>query len=298
MKRPAIYSALIHLLVLLFLTIGFYNPFQKAQVVDQPLMVEFVQIDEQSAAPQITPQARPEEIQQPPEPPKPAPPPPPPLPQPPEPQPAKPEPQKPEPMPEPPLEAIPDPIAPKEKPREEKKVPPEKTPKEKPPKESPPKKQKAEITLDQKKKPPKQKEEAKKPSKNFDDLLNEIESADDGAPTRGKGAPASRIGPVITASEKDALSQHMRKCWIIPAGIRDAKDMRVPIKLKLARDGTVLEAKIMDTTRMTREPSYRSAAESARRAVLNPKCSPLPIPLDKYDQFKEFIFNFDPKEMF
>jgi hypothetical protein len=54
----------------------------------------------------------------------------------------------------------------------------------------------------------------------------------------------------------------------------------------------------MDKGRMTNDLSYRTAAESARRAVLDPRCSPLPIPQDKYEMFKEFIFNFDPKEMF
>ncbi len=255
-------------------------------------MIEFVQVAEQSAAPQLAPEVI-KEVEQPeapkPTPPEPKPEPPQPAPQP-EPQP-EPEPIKPEPQPEPkPVEAepIPDPKAkqkPKEKPKEEKP------------------KQKAEITLDKKKKPKSKtdddkKEKKKKPSKSFDDLLSEIEKADDGAPSRGKGAPATTIGPVLTASEKDALSRHMSKCWLIPAGLRDARDIRVPIKINVAPDGTVQKAEIMDKGRMAADRAYRTAAESARRAVLDPNCSPLPIPRDKYDIFKEFIFNFDPKEMF
>lgn len=259
-------------------------------------MVEFVQVAEQSAAPQLAPEVI-KEVEQPempkPTPPEPKPEPPQPAPQP-EPQPEpEPEPIKPEPQPEPkPVEAepIPDPKA-KKKPK----------PKEKPKEEKP--KQKAEITLDKKKKPKSKtdddkKEKKKKPSKSFDDLLSEIEKTDDGAPSRGKGAPATTIGPVLTASEKDALSRHMSKCWLIPAGLRDARDIRVPIKINVAQDGTVQKAEIMDKGRMAGDRAYRTAAESARRAVLDPNCSPLPIPRDKYEMFKEFIFNFDPKEMF
>lgn len=298
MKRPLIYSALLHLTVLLFLLVGFYSPFERTKLSETPVMIEFVQVAEQSAAPQLAPEVL-KEAEQPelpkPAPPQPAPPQPAPVVQPqpePEPEPIKPEPPKPELKPEPkPVEAepIPDPRA-KQKPKEKRK-------------EEKPKQKKAEITLDKKKKQvskvdDKKKDKKKKPSKSFDDLLNEIEKADDGAPSRGKGAPAATIGPVLTASEIGALSRHMSKCWLIPAGLRDARNIRVPIKINVARDGTVQKAEIMEKSRMTNDLAYRTAAESARRAVLDPLCSPLPIPQDKYDMFKEFIFNFDPKEMF
>lgn len=301
MKRPLIYSALLHFTVIVLLLIGFYNPFERTKLTETPMMIEFVSVAEQSAAPQLAPEVI-KEVEQP-EPPKPTPLPTPPQPDPtppepqpepqpqPEPEPVKPEPPKPEekpdPKPEPEAEPIPDPKA-KEKPKEK-------------PKEKKPEKQKVDITLDKKKKStPKKddkKDKKKKPSKSFDDLLNEIEKDEDGAQSRGKGAPAATIGPVLTASEKDALSQHMARCWIIPAALRGEKNLRVPIELHVSRDGTVQKAEIMDKARMGREPAYRTAAESARRAVLDPNCSPLPIPQDKYEMFKKFIFNFDPKEM-
>jgi hypothetical protein len=312
MKRPLIYSATLHITVLILLLIGFYNPFESTKRQETPMMIEFVNIAEQSAAPMLAPEVI-KEVEQPeapkptPAPPSPQPDPepaPPPEPQPqPEPEPVKPEPLKPEPQPDPQpdqAELIPDPKAKKlkekEKPKEEKK------------------KQKAEITLDKKKKPKSKADEKKddkkkdkkkkssKPSKSLEDIFNELENEqandDEGEPSRGKGAPAATIGPVLTASEKDALSRHMSRCWLIPAGLRDARNIRVPIKINVARDGTVLKAEIQEKGRMASDTAYRTAAESARRAVLDPNCSPLPIPPDKYEIFKEFVFNFDPKEMF
>jgi len=296
MKRSFIYSALLHFTVLIFLLIGFYNPFQRKTPIETPIMIEFVQVAEQSAAPHLAPEGVQEAAPQP-TPPKPIPTKPEPVLQAPQPQPIfkpKSEPVKVEPKPDPKpepeeAESIPDPQL-KKKPKEK-------------PKEETQKKQKAEITLDKKKKPTSktddtQKDKKKKPLKSFDDLLSEIERNDDGAPSKGKGAPASAIGPILTASEKDVLSRHMARCWLIPAGLRDARDIRVPIKINVARDGTVQNAEIQDKGRMVKDPAYRTAAESARRAVLDPRCSPLPIPPDKYEIFKEFIFNFDPKEMF
>ncbi len=47
----------------------------------------------------------------------------------------------------------------------------------------------------------------------------------------------------------------------------------------------------MDLASYEKNPIYRAAADSARRAVKD--CSPLPLPKNKYDLFKVFTFNFD-----
>ena len=46
------------------------------------------------------------------------------------------------------------------------------------------------------------------------------------------------------------------------------------------------------------DPSFRTAAEAAMRAVNNPDCSPLLLPADKYEQWKEINFTFDFSWMF
>ncbi|GIR66634.1 MAG: hypothetical protein CM15mP70_17410 [Pelagibacteraceae bacterium] len=46
------------------------------------------------------------------------------------------------------------------------------------------------------------------------------------------------------------------------------------------------------------DPSFRTAAEAAMRAVNNPDCSPLLLPEDKYDLWKEINFTFDFSWMF
>jgi hypothetical protein len=45
------------------------------------------------------------------------------------------------------------------------------------------------------------------------------------------------------------------------------------------------------------DPFYRSAAESALRAVLNPQCSPLKLPPEKFDQWKTLELTFNPKDL-
>jgi len=59
----------------------------------------------------------------------------------------------------------------------------------------------------------------------------------------------------------------------------------------------VRDARIVDQGRMSTDSFFRAAAESAMRAVLNPRCNPLKLPREKYDVWKSFILNFNPKEM-
>ena len=97
-------------------------------------------------------------------------------------------------------------------------------------------------------------------------------------------------------SEIDAIRRQIEGCWNIPAGARDAGSLVVRIRVWVNPDGTVAQARILDASRMATDVFFRAAAETALRAVLNPRCSPLPIPPKKYDQFKVLILHFNPKQ--
>ena len=57
-------------------------------------------------------------------------------------------------------------------------------------------------------------------------------------------------------------------------------------------DGTVTFVESMDSTRFKTDRFYRTAARAAVRAV--EECSPLPLPAEKHEVWKDFIFHFDP----
>jgi len=97
-------------------------------------------------------------------------------------------------------------------------------------------------------------------------------------------------------SELDAIRQQISSCWNVPVGARDAANLIVEIQVAMNPDATVREARVTDQARMA-DPFYRAAAESAVRAVLNPRCNPLRLPLEKYDLWKTFILTFNPKDM-
>ena len=111
-------------------------------------------------------------------------------------------------------------------------------------------------------------------------------------------------GNAIRASEKlvvsplglsdiDRIRQHVSSCWSPPIGTAGANTLIVDIIVTLDRDGEVLTAEVDNKIRLTTDRTYRVAADEAIRTMF--KCSPLPVPLDKYEQWKSFIFGFDPK---
>lgn len=285
MKRAALYSAIFHLIIFLLLMTSFHSFFHRAPLNQPPLMIEVANVSDMSTAPKLAPEPKKKEkAEKPLEEKKQAPP----QKQPEQVKPKEPEPQKPEPKPEK--------KEPPEKKKEAEPIPDAKKPPKKPepPKEKaqePKQKPKAEINLTKKKKSGTEK---KASDKAFDDLIEEeSEGAED-----TDGLPASKVGDTISTSELDLLRRHLRKCWIVQAGAQNAKDLVVDVDVEIAPDGTVTKAKISDAKRAETDGFYRAAAESARRAVLDPKCNPLPLPKDKYDQWKETTLSFNPKDMF
>jgi hypothetical protein len=231
------------------------------------------------------------------------------------PQPPKPEPPKPEP-PKPAKVEPPKPEPPKPKHETAKAEPP------KPAKPEPAKPAKAEPAKPSPAKPqvaskPDSKAEAKeakkdaKPAPEFDvnAILNNLrptarqQDRRPPAPTppRQQSASAAPVAAPslsqhLTSSETDAVRRQIESCWSFVGGGKEVQHIEVEIRVQMNPDATVREARIVDAGRNQSDPLYRSVAESARRAILNPECSPLRLPRDKYDLWKSFTFIFSPRD--
>lgn len=210
---------------------------------------------------------------------------PPPL-EPPKPEPPKPEPPKPEPKP-------PEPVKPPEPPK------PEPTPEHKPePKPEP--KPKPPVP---KKEPPKQQDALASVLKNVAKMKNEQKQEkkpepDKNTPPAPTPPQAPAMSERLSMSEEDALRHQMAGCWNVPIGARDIETTSVEIYIEVGPDRVLKQAIVVDQARMRRDPFFRAVAESAMRALYNPHCSPLALPPEKYDQWKEMIMNFNPRDMF
>ena len=120
--------------------------------------------------------------------------------------------------------------------------------------------------------------------------LNDSLSAAAGDVSRAPEKPV--IGP-LGLSDIDRLRAHLSKCWDPPIGAAGSDTLIVDIIVSLDRDGRVLSAKVDNKFRFNTERIFKVAAEEAIRATR--ECSPLPLPPEKYEQWKNFVFVFDPR---
>lgn len=133
---------------------------------------------------------------------------------------------------------------------------------------------------------------------------NQRASSENGRPQRdsvssgrASSQPKAPLGATLSASEIALIREQIARCWNIPAGARGAKDLVIDIEVSLNPDGSVRTARILDQARLASDPVFRSAAESARRALFNPLCTPLHLPADRYSVWRNLELSFSPKDL-
>lgn len=202
------------------------------------------------------------------------------------------EPQKTEPEPEPeetPQEVKQDylePPAPEKKPEQkpEQKPDPKPTPKQPPVPEAKPKPKPQNKPKD-KPQPKKDQEKSKVRSNALKSLMQEIDNnknLDIGDKTQNamikEGTEVKNMGieggnsngsyfSELSISETDAIASLLSQNWQLDPGAMNIDTMIVPIRVELGRDGSIRNIEFLEQGRYNSDPSYRSVAESARRAI-------------------------------
>ena len=159
---------------------------------------------------------------------------------------------------------------------------------------------------------PKPKEPEKKPEiqqeqkEAFNSVLKNLMTAEPVAAEKKMEAPTVGDTPSPMASLTDRLavneitarlSKQLSYCWNVLAGAKYAENQIVTIRINVNPDRTVRNAQVIDQMRYNTDTYFRAAADSALRALKHPYCTPLDLPTDKYDIWKEIDFNFDPSLM-
>jgi outer membrane biosynthesis protein TonB len=282
MQKAALYSAGLHVLVIVFTLIGLPALLTSRFEAETAIVVEVVNLADKPAA-------------------KPAPPP----------KPATPEPPPPAPKVELPPEPPPEPVMEKVPPPPEVK-PPE--PKVEPPKPEPPKPvAKPEPVPTPKPAPPKETAKAvpepprKPPAPDaFEVLLKDLAKQRDAsrpAPTPQPQQPQVAARSAIdeqrlAATLAQMVMSQITPCWSIPAGAKDAAGARVGIRISLNPDGSLSGVPMVENAqRMSEDATFRTVAESALRALRHPRCTPLRLPYEHYNTWKLISLNFDPKDV-
>ena len=147
----------------------------------------------------------------------------------------------------------------------------------------------------------------KKPNKksfNVSTVLKDLENVDqefkkvqEETEVKQEEVFTEKVAATMTISEIDLLRQQLHSCLNLNVGVANLKEIKPVIFIEVNPDRTVKSAKVVNQERLS-DSSFRTAAEAAMRAVNNPDCSPLLLPEDKYDLWKEINFTFDFSWMF
>ncbi len=102
----------------------------------------------------------------------------------------------------------------------------------------------------------------------------------------------------LTITETDALASLLRQNWNLDPGAIGVENMRVEIRVYLNRDGSIRKIEFLDMSRFNSDPSYRSVAESAQRAIIATQQAFKDVFAGKYssnyDNWSTLRLNFDP----
>ncbi len=104
----------------------------------------------------------------------------------------------------------------------------------------------------------------------------------------------SRLPPAL----EQAVRQTISRCWNIDPSAPGARETIVELRVEMRQDGTVADAQVIDSARYRSDAIFRSAADRARRAVMNSVCQPLPLPAATFDEWRDMTLVFDPKDFF
>lgn len=106
---------------------------------------------------------------------------------------------------------------------------------------------------------------------------------------------AANVSPQALASLAQAIAAQIKPCWVIPTG-PDTDRMNTTLKIVFDRGGAAVgRPELVEQTGITDLNSgYRQQhADAARRAVA--RCSPLKLPPDLYEQWREITFDFNSR---
>jgi hypothetical protein len=114
-----------------------------------------------------------------------------------------------------------------------------------------------------------------------------------GAPQQGGGTPTGTAS--LSAGERAGLAEKISECWSVDAGGLNIQSIVVEFRVDVDAGGTVRNVRPNGSP--PAEPRARAVYEAARRALLDPKCNPLPLPRERLAALRDTIFRFNPRDL-
>ena len=108
----------------------------------------------------------------------------------------------------------------------------------------------------------------------------------------------TNIEHVLSFEEITILKEQIAECWNPPLGAKNLESLTVKLYLTLDKNANIKDVKLISGSQKQKfDPFFRTAVENAMRAIRHPACTPLKLPLNKYDTWKQTILVFDPSQI-
>ena len=134
-----------------------------------------------------------------------------------------------------------------------------------------------------------------------DEEVRNPRTAPDSAPDAEAAGEGVGISGRLTATEKDLLRARLIDCWNVKAilGSPNAEKLKVILRVKFTEEGQIDGEPVVVNQidiDLSGNPFWKNAAREAVAAVY--KCEPYNfLSPERYEQWRELEFNFDPEEM-
>ena len=107
-----------------------------------------------------------------------------------------------------------------------------------------------------------------------------------------------RRGPPLTGGEREGLRVAVSNCWNVGSLSTDALGTTVVVNVEMEQSGKPVTGSIrMVSFSGGSEAAARQAFEAARRAIIRCGARGFPLPVEKYDQWREIEMTFNPEGM-
>jgi hypothetical protein len=121
-------------------------------------------------------------------------------------------------------------------------------------------------------------------------------AADKAEKERIQDAAQTPVVADLSAAQREAITDSVRRCWSTDPGMLDRDKMDVLLTLTTDSGGVVRRAVVAqeDVGRVSGNMRLRVFAERAVRTVMDPNCANLPLPESMLGQVRTFTIRFRP----
>jgi hypothetical protein len=116
-------------------------------------------------------------------------------------------------------------------------------------------------------------------------------------PTPSAQQSPAAAGPPARLSEeaRRVIGEHVRTCWVDDGTITRPANATFDIQVQVDETGTIRTARLTGADETARnDPRFRSFAEHALHALIDPRCATLPLPLAMLGRRQTLDFHFAP----